>query len=127
METRDIRVIHPTGQGRRQREVVGIRTPALLKTAGDDPQEIWIVTSKLVFLKRSIFYIFQHFQNEVDDSEEKLNLGGRWVWVPMNPTPNQNFVATPLSQAKHRGPTYLCPPPPQSMRIPWTTLGPKRG
>ena len=32
-------------------------------------------------------------------SEEKLNFGGRWVWVPMNPSPEQNFVATPLPTA----------------------------
>ena len=29
-------------------------------------------------------------------SEEKLTFGGRWAWVPMNPPPKQNFVATPL-------------------------------
>ena len=31
-------------------------------------------------------------------SEEKLNFGGRWVWVPMNLSPpkKKNFVATPL-------------------------------
>ena len=34
-------------------------------------------------------------------SEEKLNFGGRWVWVPMifRP-PKQNFVATPLLHGK---------------------------
>ena len=37
------------------------------------------------------------FKTKWRKSEEKLNFGGRWVLVPMNPTPrNQNFGATPL-------------------------------
>ena len=45
----------------------------------------------------TIYCIFQHFQNKVAEIRGETNFGGRWVWVPMNPSPpKQNFVATPL-------------------------------
>ena len=41
------------------------------------------------FLK--LFFAFSNiFILKWPKSEEKLNFGGRWVWVPMNPTPPQS-------------------------------------
>ena len=74
-------------QGRRRRGgggVARIRTPALLKTAGKTLQKFGF--SRIFFLERYKNCIFQHFQNKVAKSEEKLNFGGMWVWVPMNPS-----------------------------------------
>ena len=44
--------------------------------------------------------MFQYFQTKWSKSEEKLNFEGRWVWVAINPSPNQSFVATHLAQGK---------------------------
>ena len=79
-------------QGRRRRGggggVAGFRTFALLKTAGDDPQKLGCFTiSVIFFLKRLQFLLFQHFQNKVAEIRGEIKFWGKWVWVPMNPSP----------------------------------------
>ena len=43
------------------------------------------------------FAFFNIFKMKWPKSEEKLYFGGRWVWVPMNLSPKQYFVAPPLA------------------------------
>ena len=55
----------------------------------------------VTFFLKLFFAFFNIFKIKWPKSDEKLNFGGRWVWVPMNPTsdpppPNQNFVETLL-------------------------------
>ena len=67
------------GSGVADAGVVGVRTRALLKTEVD-PQKFGYLSN--LFLETFIFglvLVFQHFQNKVAKSEEKPNLGGRWV------------------------------------------------
>ena len=62
--------------------------PPLLKTAGVDPPEIWTY-QYIFFLNRMNFLHFPtFFEPKWTKSEEKLNFGGRWVWVPMTPVKN---------------------------------------
>ena len=80
-------------QGSRQRGggggVAGVRTPALLKTAGVDSAEIWIL--QYLFLETYIIFAFSNiFKIKWPKSEKKLNFGGMWDWVPMNPDVAQN-------------------------------------
>ena len=75
--------------------------PSVEKSAGDVPprnEDIFI----FFFLNTYENFAFSNiFKIKRPKSEEKLNFGGRWVWVPMNPSapppPKQNFVATPQS------------------------------
>ena len=46
--------------------------------------------------------IFNIFNPKWPRSEEKLTFGGRWVWEPMNPSPNQNFMAGGTSHTCHK-------------------------
>ena len=39
------------------------------------------------FISISIPFISTIFKIKWSKSEEKLSFGGRWVWVPMNPSP----------------------------------------
>ena len=72
----------PTGGGGR-----GGRDPPLLKTAGFDSSQKFGHFS-IFFLKTYKMFEFSNiFQTKWPKSEEKLNFGGRWVWVPMTLTP----------------------------------------
>ena len=51
-----------TGQGRRRRGGHRGQDPAVLKTAGDDPPEIWIF--QYLFLEWYKNYISKHFKNK---------------------------------------------------------------
>ena len=64
------------------------------QTAGVDPPKFGYFSNFFI----DFFPFSNIFKIKWPKSEEKLNFWGRWVWVPMNPTPppNQNFVATPL-------------------------------
>ena len=90
----------PLAPGRRRQGFAWVRTPALLKTAGDDPPEIWtfqLVPTYLFLETYFLAFSLSHiFKIKWPKSKEKLNFGGRWVWVTTNPFPNQNFMATPL-------------------------------
>ena len=59
--------------------------PVLLKTAVDDPINLDI--SVHFFLKRIKNQLFNICKIKWPKSEEKLNFGGRWAWLPINPPP----------------------------------------
>ena len=64
----------------------GGRVPRSQKISGGRlPRNDYISASFLD--KNGKFCIFHHFQNKVTEIREKLNFGCRWVWVPMNPSP----------------------------------------
>ena len=82
----------------------GDPSPAVEKSAGDVPPEIIILQYLFYTFANLVFWIdscFEHccdkdiknlvfsniFEIKWSKSEEKLNLGGMWVWVPMNPSP----------------------------------------
>ena len=53
---------------------------------GRDPRKVDI--SVYFFLKTCYIFAFSNiFKTKWPKSEEKLNFGIGWVWVPMNPTP----------------------------------------
>ena len=60
--------------------------PPLLKTAGIGTARNLDI-SVYFFLKKYIFAFSNIFKTKWPKSEEKPNFGGRWVWVPMTPTP----------------------------------------
>ena len=61
----------------------GDASPAVEKSARDVPPEIMIF--KYLFSSCICkFDIFNIFEIKWPKSEEKLNFGSRWVWVPMN-------------------------------------------
>ena len=57
----------PTGGGG---GVAGVRTPSLLKSAGDDPPGIWIF-KYLILGNVFNFCIFQHFQNKMAENPRR--------------------------------------------------------
>ena len=83
--------------GRRKRGTGG-RVPRSRKISGGRPPRSYN-RSVYFFLKCLQFFTFSNiFEIKWPKSEKKLNFWGRWVWVPMNPspTPNHNLVSTPL-------------------------------
>ena len=94
--------------GRRKRGA-GDASLAVEKSAGDVPQ-------KLVYFRNFFLDMFKNlhfptvygttfsiiFKIQWLNSEEKLNFGCMWVWVPMHSVPpKQNFVAVPLIVTWH--------------------------
>ena len=75
----------------------GTRPPQSKNQRGTSPRNYDISVS--FFLDTYANFTFSNiFTIKRPKSEEKLNFGGRWVWVLMNSSPpKQNFVATPLS------------------------------
>ena len=72
----------PTGEGRGGRE-----TAAFENRWGRPPQKFGHF-SLFFFLKPRINFCFSSiFKTKWPKSEEKLNFGSRWVWMPMTPTP----------------------------------------
>ena len=70
-------------QGRHRRGWQGSGPPHFKKRGCRPPRNLDI--SVTFFLK--LFFAFSSiFKIKWPKSEEKLNFGGRWVWVPMNPT-----------------------------------------
>ena len=49
----------------------------------------------MFFLKRFFFAFSNIFKTKWTKSEEKLNFGGRWVWVPMTPIPQSKIRGDP--------------------------------
>ena len=81
-------------QGRHRRGWRGSGPPHFKKRWCRPPRTLDI--SVTFFLK--LFFAFSNiFKIKWPKSEEKLNFGGRWVWVPMNPT------SDPPPQSKLRG------------------------
>ena len=73
----------------------GDASPAVEKSAGYVPPVITIF--QYLFIDTCENFAFSNiYKIKWSKSEEKLNFGGKWDWVPMNPSPKQNFVATPL-------------------------------
>ena len=87
------------GQGRRRREGRGSHDPRTFKNRGGRPPQKLRYFSIFFLETQTHFFAFSNiFKIKWPKFEEKLDLGGRWVWVPMSPTPpNRNFVATPLA------------------------------
>ena len=80
-----------------------MRPPQLRNQQGMSPHKLGYFSN--FFLDTySTFGISNNFKIKWPKPEEKLNFGGVWVWVPMNPPPplNQNFVAAPLLVADPR-------------------------
>ena len=89
---------------------MGDASPAVEKSAGDVPPEIMIFQYLCLDTFANIAFS-NIFEIKWSKSEEKLNFGGRWVWVPnMNPPPppppKQNFVPTPRQLAPRPHPTW---------------------
>ena len=90
--------LSPAGASPTGGEGRGGRDPPLLKTAGFDPPPRNLDISVYFFLKAYNFFAFSNiFKTKWPKSEEKLNFSGRWVWVPIIPTP------PPPLQSKIRG------------------------
>ena len=64
------------GQG-----VAGVRTP-LLKIAGVDPRRNMDISVSFFLETYKILTISDPFKISWPKSEEKMNFGGRWVWMP---------------------------------------------
>ena len=61
----------------------GGRVPRSRKINGGRPPRNYAISAYFFFIG-----IFSNmFEIKWPKSEEKLNFGGRWVWVPMNPSP----------------------------------------
>ena len=73
--TGPFRSVIPRGVGRCRRGVAGLRTSALLKTAGNDSPQFWIGIS--FFFKTYTKFAFSNiFKIKWPKSEEKLNFWG---------------------------------------------------
>ena len=72
------------GRVSRNREISG----------GRPPRNDYFSTT--FFLTRLKNFHFPTFSKKWPKSEETLNFRGMWVWVPIHPSPNPNFVAAPL-------------------------------
>ena len=84
----------------------GTRPPQSKNQRGRPPRNYDISAS--FFLTHDNFAFSTIFKIKWPKSEEKLNFGGRWVWVPMNPSPpKQKFVATSLSICIRHCPSSL--------------------
>ena len=74
----------------------GGRVPRCRKISGRRPPRTSDI-SVSVFLTHGNFVFSTIIKIRWPKSDEKLNFGGRWVWVPINPSPpKQSFLATPL-------------------------------
>ena len=89
----------------------GDASPAVENQRGTSPQKLYFCSFFLDTYDNLAFYTI--FKIKWPKFEEKLNFWGRWVWVPMNPSPlKQNFVATPLFSHHRRSPSaggQICP------------------
>ena len=80
----------------------GGRVPRSQKISGGRPPRNDYILASFFLHTDENFAFSTIFKIKCPKSEEKLNFGGRWVWVPMNPSsPKQNFVATPLLVLLH--------------------------
>ena len=79
----NLKMIKPWLQGRCRRGARGVRTTALLKTAGDNPHKFGSSVSFFWKRIRCIFAFSNIFKIKWPISEENLNFWGRWVWVPI--------------------------------------------
>ena len=66
----------------RRKRGTGGRVLPIEKSAGDVPQKLGYFNDFL--LTRDSCFAFSNIKIKCPKSEEKLNFGGRWVWVPMN-------------------------------------------
>ena len=85
------------GGGDRWRRVPQSRNQRGLSLRNQDisPSPSFFLTHRLGrYLSK--FRIFQYFPNKVAEIRRETKFWGKWGWVPMNPSPNQKFVATPL-------------------------------
>ena len=65
----------------------GDASPAVQKSAGDVPPRNDDILASFVLDIDEYFAFSSIFKIKWPKSEEKLNFGGRWDWVPMNPSP----------------------------------------
>ena len=78
--------LNKSEHGRRKRGDGGTRPPQSKNQWGTSPPEIMIFQH--LFLDTCKQFAFSTiFKIKWPKSEERLNFGGRWVWVPMNPSP----------------------------------------
>ena len=97
----------------------GGRIPPVEESAGDVPPKLRYFRN--FFLDTYFFCISIVYKIKWSKSEEKLTFGGRWVWVPMNPSPNENFMAAPLhstSQSPTQYPSLFSHPFPSPSPYP---------
>ena len=76
---------HGWNHGRRKRGDGGTRPPQSKNQRGDIPPEIMISVS--FFLTHGNFAFSAIFKIKWPKSKQKPNFGGRWVLVPMDPSP----------------------------------------
>ena len=69
----------------------GDASPAVEKSARDVPPRNDDILASFFLDSDENFAFSTIFKMKWPKSEEKLNFGGRWVWVPMNPSPQTNF------------------------------------
>ena len=71
------------------------RSPQSKNQRGRPPQKLWHFS--IFFLDTYANFAFVAiFKTKWLKSEEKLNFGGRWVWVPMNPSPQTKLRSNAL-------------------------------
>ena len=89
--------------GRRKRGGTGGRVPRSRKISGGrPPQKLWYFS--IFFLDTyENFVFFTIFKIKWPKSEEKLNFGGRWVWVPMNPSPQTKVCGDAPAELQSHG------------------------
>ena len=77
----------------------GTRPPQSKNQRGTSPE---IMIFQYLFLETFANFEFSNiFEIKWPKSEEKLNFGGRWVWMPMNPSPpNKTWWRRPWSKDK---------------------------
>ena len=82
-------------QRRHRRGSRGSGLPHFKKTRVSTPQKFGYFSN---FFLEVFFFAFSYiFKIKWPKSEEKLNFGGRWVWVPMNPTPQSKLRGDALA------------------------------
>ena len=87
--------------GRRKRGDGGDASPAVKNQRGTSPQKWWYFS--IFFLDTyENFAFFTIFKIKWPKFEEKQNFGGRWVSVPMNPSPpNKTSCRRPWTKKYH--------------------------
>ena len=65
----------------------GTRPPPSKNQRGTSPQKWWYIFTTFFSSHRWKFCIFNHFQNKVAEIRRETKFWGRWVRVPINPSP----------------------------------------
>ena len=97
-------VIHVNEYWRRKRGGGGAggRVPRSRKISGGRPPRNYARYFSIFFVDTIPYFAFSNiFEIKWSNSEEKLNFGDRWVWVPINPSPpNKTWWRRPCERVR---------------------------